>query len=72
MSQARITIRSRIASASAALLYSNVEADEQDAAVIDLLANLRHYCDRYQFDFAKLDRLAYQHYIVEVQEARCR
>jgi hypothetical protein len=72
MSQTRTTTRSRIARASAALFGSNVDADEQDAAVIDLLANLRHYCDHHQFDFAKLDRLAYQHYIAEVQEARCR
>lgn len=69
MSHRRTTTRSRIASASAALLGAEASADEKDVAVIDLLTNLRHYCDHHRFDFAKLDRLAYQHYIAEVNEA---
>jgi len=67
MSKSRTTTQSRIARASAALLTGEVSEDEKDAAVIDLLANLRHYCDHYRFDFATLDRLAYQHYVAELK-----
>jgi hypothetical protein len=66
MSHVRTTTRSRIARASSALLATDASRREKDAAVIDLLANLRHYCDRHHFDFAKLDRLAYQHYVAEL------
>lgn len=33
--------------------------------VIDVLADLRHLCDRYGYDFAQLDRTAYRHYLDE-------
>ncbi len=33
--------------------------------LIDLLADARHWCDRYRHDFAQLDRIAYQHYLAE-------
>ena len=44
--------------------------DESDLEtnVTDLLTDLRHLCDAKSFDFAKLDRMAYSHYSVEVQE----
>lgn len=33
--------------------------------VVDLLADVRHYCDAHTADFGKLDRTAYQQYIKE-------
>lgn len=36
--------------------------------LIDLLADARHWCDCHGEDFATLDRLAYQHYIAELNE----
>lgn len=33
--------------------------------VVDILADLRHLCTRAGWDFADLDRIAYQHYIEE-------
>lgn len=68
MSYSRTSTRSRIARASAALLAADAGRSKTDEAVIDLLANLRHYCDQCQFDFAKLDRLAYRHYVVELND----
>ncbi len=38
--------------------------------LIDLLADARHWCDRRREDYAKLDRQAYQHYLVELNEQR--
>lgn len=34
--------------------------------VIDMLVDLRHLCDAYDYDFADLDRQAYQHYLAEI------
>ena len=39
-----------------------------DALVIDLLANLRHFCDSRDLDFGKLDRVACDHYGTEKAE----
>ena len=33
--------------------------------LIDLLTDARHWCDEHGEDFAKLDRLAREHYVVE-------
>jgi hypothetical protein len=33
--------------------------------LIDLLANIRHYCDRRGYEFHALDRMAYRHYSEE-------
>lgn len=38
---------------------------EQKCALIDLLADLRHYCDTRKWDFGDLDRTAYDHYCAE-------
>jgi hypothetical protein len=38
--------------------------------IIDMLADLRHLCDRQDLDFASLDRQAYDHYCVEVRANR--
>jgi hypothetical protein len=34
-------------------------------AITDLLADIRHYCDTYDLDYAELDRVAYGHYLEE-------
>jgi hypothetical protein len=36
-----------------------------DCNVIDLLTDVRHLCDKHGYDFAALDRTAYQHYLEE-------
>ena len=36
--------------------------------LIDLLTDARHWCDRHGESFAVLDRLAYQHYILELND----
>ena len=41
---------------------------DADCLVIDLLANLRHFCDSCDLDFGKLDRVAYRHYSAEKAE----
>ena len=43
---------------------------DSDALVIDLLANLRHFCDSRDLDFGKLDRTATDHYCAETAEER--
>lgn len=39
-----------------------------DAIVSDLLADLRHWCDKRQWDFAQLDHRAYRNYLSESAE----
>ena len=43
-----------------------------EALVIDVLANLRHFCDSRDLDFGKLDRAAYDHYCAEKAEERAK
>ena len=38
----------------------------EDASLIDLLTDLRHYCDAHGLGFADADRLAHQHYLAEL------
>ena len=45
---------------------------DADALVIDVLANLRHFCDSRHLDFGKLDRTAYDHYLIEKAEERAK
>ena len=42
--------------------------DGPDALVRDLLADLRHYCDAHNIDFADEDRVGYHNYIEELEE----
>jgi hypothetical protein len=42
--------------------------DDLPTTLIDLLADARHWCDRNDQSFAKLDRQAYQHYLAETHE----
>jgi hypothetical protein len=45
--------------------YGSGDATEN---ATDLLTDLRHWCDERGEDFAKFDRLAYRHYIAELDE----
>ena len=45
---------------------------DTEALVIDVLANLRHFCDSRGLDFGKLDRVAYGHYLTEKAEERAK
>lgn len=36
-----------------------------EEAIIDLLADIRHLCDRLELDYGKLDDMAYGHYTEE-------
>lgn len=47
-------------------------ADTPPGCLIDLLADARHWCDQNGKPFAELDRLAYQHYLAERDEANGR
>ena len=40
------------------------------AAIIDLLAVLRHFCEARKIDFDEADQSAERHYEVEVEQAR--
>jgi hypothetical protein len=42
--------------------------DSGREGLIDLLTDARHWCDRHGEDFAALDRMAYQHYLAELNE----
>lgn len=44
----------------------DMQEEGGEPGIVDLLANLRHLCDREGLDFSNLDRMAYQHYIEEV------
>ena len=50
----------------ASLQWAKGEAIEEDeTAVIDMLTDLRHYCDAAGLCFGDLDHLAYIHYAAE-------
>lgn len=46
------------------------ETEEPATHITDLLADLRHLCDRLRLNFADLDSQAYDHYIEEVGQDR--
>lgn len=55
----------------ARLAYQGVQpapTDCLDVAIQHMLASLRHLCDAHNFDFAKLDRNAYQIYLSEREQ----
>ena len=49
--------------------YPSTQGDSKQA-VIDLLADIRHWCDEAKSQFYKLDRVAHMHYTAEVVQAR--
>lgn len=42
--------------------YGNDETE----CLVDILTDARHWCDRHDLSFASLDRIAYQHYLAEL------
>ncbi len=42
------------------------------ACLIDFLADARHWCDRHGQSFGDIDRIAHDHYLVELGEANGR
>jgi hypothetical protein len=42
----------------------------QKGCLIDLLADARHWCDLNSESFGELDRIAYEHYLAELDEQR--
>ena len=54
------------ARAQRALEAYDIDAAHEDA-LRDLLADLRHYCDKHELDFAFHDRVAYRNYLEELK-----
>ena len=50
--------------------YFECDSEDANPAVIDILCDLRHFCDANKLTFADCDRIAYQHYLVELGEER--
>ena len=49
-------------------MYDSKGADETN--LVDLLSDIRHFCDVYAVEFAAADRVAHNHYTCEVVQAR--
>ncbi len=59
----------RMGKAEAALqAFFELEEADPGAAVTDVLADLRHFCDRHSLDLGSLDKLAHSHYLAELEE----
>jgi hypothetical protein len=43
----------------------NIKSEDYECAIIDLLTNLRHLCDRDGFDYDRLDNIACHHHFEE-------
>ena len=54
--------------------YCRGEYDDEspETFAVDLLADIRHFCDKHQLEFHKLNKLAYGHYTAEVVGERSR
>ncbi len=49
-------------------MYDGEGADETN--LVDLLSDIRHFCDVYAVEFHAADRVAHNHYTSEVVQAR--
>jgi hypothetical protein len=47
-------------------LATYIDMDDTRSAVIDLLTDLRHYCDHNDIDLGAADKMAHQHYLAEL------
>ncbi len=60
---------SRVTAAGFALDHYRASKGEvsikSDEVVIDLLTDLRHYCDAHGYDFEECDGIANAHYLIE-------
>ena len=54
----------------AMLALDELYEDELPALLVEVLADARHWCDAHGFDFAALDRRAYQHYLHEIHDSQ--
>lgn len=54
----------------AAVLETYNDQWDAEANLIDLLADARHWCDREARDYGKLNRLAHEHYLAELEGER--
>lgn len=48
-----------------ALAESSCGLESEEERVIDLLTDLRHFCDEYGYNFAHFDARAFSHYCEE-------
>jgi hypothetical protein len=64
LTEDHITNADRAQRCDAALVAYNDEYDI-NANVIDLLTDIRHWCDANGHAFHELDRIAYEHYLAE-------
>jgi hypothetical protein len=55
-----------------ATLTDYCDAWDARTNLIDLLTDVRHWCDFHRESFAALDRTAYRHYIAELADERRR
>jgi hypothetical protein len=63
--------KERATRAATALLpydHADPEEDRWQLHVIDLLTDLRHFCDEYHIDFHDATDVSYQHYLAEQHE----
>ena len=58
------------AARTAKLLRQYNKYDLPESCLIDILADVRHWCDWHGHDFAKLDREAFGHYVAEISEEK--
>ena len=47
------------------ILKATYDEHGKEANIVDMLTDLRHVCDAKEWDFGKLDKTAYEHYLVE-------
>lgn len=61
-----LTNKERVARVEAMLMIAGYETDDPESAVTDALADLMHYCDAEELDFAVCDRSARMHFECEL------
>lgn len=49
---------------------TNIRKADYGTHISDLLADIRHFCDKHALEFHELDRDGYRHYSAEVVQAR--
>ena len=50
--------------------YQDNEDSDTATAIVDILTDIRHVCDKYGLNFANLDRIARRHHMVESAQDR--
>lgn len=57
----------RRAKRAATALAAYADGDDRGAPVVDLLADIRHYCAKHDLDFEREDALANGHFAAEIR-----